>query len=322
MPEKPFEEPIRDRLKAFERELRGSLSSEAPLIAEVALHIMRSRGKRVRPAVVFLSARACGYEGESDVPAALAIELIHTATLLHDDVIDESDTRRGETTVNAKWNNLVSVLMGDYLFAKSFSVMLRPESFPLLRTISAATEEVSVGELLQEQESGNLRLSERKYIEIVRRKTAALFSAAAASGGILAGLSKAGVNALGRAGQSAGIAFQIVDDMLDYTGRQGRTGKPSGNDLQQGKVTLPLIAALRGASRSERAAVRRVVGSGEDCEPDAIVDLIKRRNGFEYARDKARGFGEKAIAGFEALPPSKARKALTDLVTMFIERDR
>jgi len=244
--------PIKNDLDEFHRLLTDYLKDDSPLISSIARHLMKSRGKRIRPVFLFLSSRASNTFNEHSVEASLAIELIHTATLLHDDVVDESEMRRGQETVNSQWTNFISVLMGDYLFAKAFRVMIETSSLELVRAISLATERVSVGELRQIEETGNYDLSEEEYMSIIADKTASLFTVSCEAGPILTNSAVAERRRLAKFGEKIGTAFQIADDLLDFVGNAEDTGKEPGNDVMTGKMTLPMIYSLRKINKASR----------------------------------------------------------------------
>lgn len=315
--------PVDDDLVAFEKELRIALEADSPLIYSITRHLLGRQGKRLRPALVFLSARAEGPLPEKALQAGLAIELIHTATLLHDDVVDESNTRRGQESVNTKWNNLVSVLMGDYLFSKAFHMLVRAGSTDLMTTVSAATEKVSFGELIEVQESHNFKIDEAGYLRIIDAKTASLFAASCEAGAILAGSKQETRNRLRSYGTEIGTAFQISDDLLDLVGSQEKTGKTSGNDIKEGRVTLPIIYALKTAPSRQRESILRLLGNGSSSgHMDEIRDFVVEMGGVEYARDRARSIEEGARRHLEDLPESPYKSALLELASFVVGRER
>ncbi len=328
--------PVEENLSSFEDKLKDSLNSDSPLISEVAYHLSSLKGKRLRPALVFLSFGLCGnsnlknrdsshdskaYSCAMDV--ALAIELIHSATLLHDDVIDQSQVRRGQVSVNHKWSNLVSVLMGDFLLANAFKLLVKTDSPFLLSSISKATEQVSIGEMNQIQESHNYELDERTYLQIIAEKTASLFAASCESGGIAAEADEKSRERLKNYGQNLGMAFQITDDLLDWIGETEKTGKGLGNDLKEGKITLPLIHTLR---ESDGGCKKKILGLLENDfnqeDFGQILSLIKGNGGVEYSRQKAKAFGEKALNQLSDITDSEHKKALENLVSFVIKRDK
>ncbi len=321
--------PIKEDLALFDRKLKENLNCDSKLISEVAGHLVNRKGKRLRPAMVFLSYGACvnskiKFLGRSAVMnVALAIELIHTATLLHDDVIDQSKVRRGQVSVNHKWNNMISVLMGDFLLAKALRLMVETNSTILLFIISGATENLSIGEMNEVQESCNFDLDEETYLEIISEKTASLFTASCESGATVAQADKKVQKKLKEYGQNLGMAFQIIDDLLDWVGEAKKTGKGRGNDLREGKVTLPLIYTLRESdSRTRNKILKLLKNDFNQKDFDKILSLIKDNGGVEYARRKAQIFGKRALGCLSELRDSEYKKALQDLARFVIEREK
>jgi octaprenyl-diphosphate synthase len=321
--------PIEDDLKLFDQKLKENLDSDSHLISQIARHLVNRKGKRLRPAMVFLSYGTCLNSRTSSVlipqvmNVALAIEFIHTATLLHDDVIDQSVVRRGQVSVNHKWNNLVSVLMGDFLLAKSLRLIVETKSHPLLSTISKATENLSIGEMNEVQQSHNFDLDEETYLQIISAKTASLFTASCESGAVAAGADQRVQKKLKAYGQNLGMAFQITDDLLDWVGEAEKTGKGLGNDLKEGKVTLPLISTLREMDDVSRKKILKLLKNDFNQKDfDEILSLIKGNGGMEYAFKKASAFGDRALGHLSELRDSKYRKALEDLVSFVIEREK
>jgi len=314
--------PIKEELEVFDRKLKKSLDSDSPLIYQIANHILERRGKRLRPALVYLSAKANGGKNEKLTLAALAIELLHTATLLHDDVVDQSQTRRGQQTVNSRWGNLVSVLMGDYLFAKAFKIMMATGSSPLLQAISKATERVSFGELLQIQECFNYDLDEKSYLDIIREKTASLFSVSCESGVILSKRNNHNQN-FQSYGENFGIAFQITDDLLDLIGKREKTGKELGNDLKEGKITLPLIYAFKRSSQKAKKEIIKLIENNFDHNGFfEILNFVQNQGGVDYAKSRAFEFGESALDFISDLKDSESKDSLINLVNFMVNRER
>lgn len=293
-----YVKPIEADLHTFDMRLSDFLKGDSPLISSIARHLLKSRGKRIRPAFLFLASRAGNFMTNKAVEASLAIELIHTATLLHDDVVDESDLRRGLETVNTKWTNLISVLMGDYLFAKAFRVMVETGSIQLMSSIAEATEKVSVGELRQIEETGNHNLSEDEYLSIIADKTASLFRVACSAGPILAERPKAEQNRFAHFGEKIGTAFQIADDLLDFVGDSELTGKEPGNDVMNGRVTLPLIHALKKSGKGARAEILKHLRDGDEESFNKVHRFVTETGGIDYAYRKAGLLGQQ---GFEAI---------------------
>jgi octaprenyl-diphosphate synthase len=321
--------PVEENLSAFEDKLKDSLNSDSPLISEVAYHLSGLKGKRLRPALVFLSFGLYGnsrHDSNADSCAmnvALAIELIHNATLLHDDVIDQSQVRRGQVSVNHKWNNLVSVLMGDFLLANAFKLLVKTESPSLLSSISKATELVSIGEMNQIQESHNYQLDEKTYLQLIAEKTASLFAASCESGAIAAEADEKSRKQLKNYGQNLGMAFQITDDLLDWIGDTEKTGKGLGNDLKEGKITLPLIHTLREADEGSRKKILGLLENDFNQKDfNRVLSIIKGNGGVEYSHQKAKTFGEKALSQISDLKDSEYKESLENLVGFVLKRDK
>lgn len=315
--------PVQSDLELFDNKLTDYLRGDSPLISSIARHLLKSRGKRIRPAMLFLSSRASDNFTDHTVDASLAIELIHTATLLHDDVVDESDLRRGQQTVNAAWTNLISVLMGDYLFAKAFRVMVDANSMELVQAISRATERVSVGELRQIEEIGNYALSEDEYLDIIANKTASLFSVSCETGPILMRKFGNERRRFAEFGEKVGTAFQIADDLLDFVGDPQLTGKEPGNDVLTGKVTLPLIYSLGKVSQqSTKEIIDRIKGDGYDPQEsfEFVYKFINENGGLEYAYRRANEICQQGLDSISPLQPSVYYDSLTDMVRFTVAR--
>jgi len=313
--------PVQGDLDAFDRKLHDCLRGDSPLISSVARHLLKSKGKRIRPAFVFLTARAADNYLETAVEASLSIELIHTATLLHDDVVDESDVRRGQETVNYKWKNLISVLMGDYIFAKAFRIMVGTRSIDLIDAISRATERVSVGELRQIEETQNYALSEEAYLEIIADKTASLFAVSCEVGPILAGRDAEQRRRFNEFGEKIGTAFQIADDLLDFIGDPEITGKELGNDVFNGYVTLPLIHSLQQVSEKAGKEIIETLKNGSGKKTfDKIYAFVRENGGLEYTSRRASELGEQALDAIGNLAPSPYLDSLNTLVRFTVAR--
>lgn len=308
-------------LDEFNQKLHDYLRGDSPLITSIAQHLLRSKGKRIRPAFLFLSSRAADNFTPFTVDASLAIELIHTATLLHDDVVDESEMRRGQETVNAQWTNLISVLMGDYLFAKAFRIMVDSGSIDLMGAISRATERVSVGELRQIEETGNYALSEDEYLTIIADKTASLFNVACETGPILAGRGKKDRQRFAHFGEKVGTAFQIVDDLLDFVGDAEVTGKEPGNDVLTGKVTLPLIYSLKKANKGSRdEIVEHLRRRDEQTSFEKVAGFVHDQGGIDYAYRRAQSLSEEGLEAITPVTPSEFFDCLVNMVQFTISR--
>jgi octaprenyl-diphosphate synthase len=310
---------IGEDLKNVELQFKKDLQSDVPLIRKVGEYVLSSGGKRIRPALLLLAARLCGYQGARHVPLASVIEFIHTATLLHDDVVDNANLRRGLASANTLWGNEASVLVGDFLFSKSFSLMVADGDLNILRVLSAATTIIAEGEVLQLISTSDLDLTEERYIEVVKCKTAILLSAACQAGAILGGATPDREEALREFGMSLGIAFQLMDDTLDYVASEQQFGKSIGHDLEEGKITLPLIHTLSRCTPAERDRIGEVVDK-EVMEKDdfqAVFDLVHRYGGIEAAVARAREYISSAkacLAAFEETPEKSALISLSDYV--------
>ena len=301
----------------------ANLGSSVPLIPEVARHLIGAGGKRLRPLLTLAAAEACGYEGEGDRLLAAAVELIHAATLLHDDVVDDSALRRGLSTANVVFGNKESVLVGDFLFARAFELMVRTGSMRVLGILSAASCTISEGEVLQLETQGNLATTEAMYEAVVRAKTAALFSAATRSGAALAEAPGRVEAALTEYGERYGLAYQVVDDALDYEGEEAGLGKRAGDDFREGKVTLPVILAVREARTAEEEAFwRRCIESRDQREGDLARarSLIARDGLIERSLAVARGHAEAAAEALSALPATPLRDTLEALALSSVVR--
>jgi len=316
-----FTLPVRADLDEFKRKLNQFLKGDSPLVSSIARHLLKSRGKRMRPAFLFLTSRAADNFADQSVDASLAIELIHTATLLHDDVVDESELRRGQETVNAQWTNLISVLMGDYLFAKAFRIMVSTGSVDLMRVISYATERVSVGELRQIEEIGNYDLSEEEYLGIIADKTASLFSVSCEAGPILLERGKRDRESFADFGEKVGTAFQIADDLLDFVGQAEITGKTPGNDVLTGKVTLPLIYALSRVSKAARDEIVKKIQVPDGQETfDLVHQFVVNEGGVAYATRRADELSQQGLDAIKRLKKSEYFEALTAMVRFTASR--
>ncbi len=314
-------EPIQSDLESFDRKLADYLQGDSPLITSLARHLLKSKGKRIRPSFLFLSARASDNYSEYAVDASLAIELIHTATLLHDDVVDDSELRRGQETVNHKWTNLISVLMGDYLFAKASRVMADTGSIDLVGAIAVAAQRVSIGELRQIEEIANYSLSEEEYLEIIADKTASLFAVSCETGPLLNARQRKERESFAAFGENIGIAFQIIDDLLDFVGNAEVTGKEPGNDLLNGKVTLPLIYSL---SRVSEASRHEIIGylsnDGNEESFQKVYDFVGENGGIDYAYKRADDLCQRGLDSVSPAQVSVYYNSLIDLVHYTIAR--
>jgi octaprenyl-diphosphate synthase len=310
-------------MEAVNTLIRQRMASEhAPRIPEVTAHLVEAGGKRLRPMLTLAAARMLGYTGDHHVRLAATVEFIHTATLLHDDVVDESAQRRGRPTANLLWDNKSSVLVGDYLFSRSFQLMVETGSLRVLDILSNASATIAEGEVLQLSAAQDLRTDEAIYMKVIRGKTAALFSAATEVGGVIAGAPEDQVQALFTYGDALGIAFQIVDDLLDYGGTSAVIGKNTGDDFRERKLTLPVIKAVAKASAEEREFWRRVIEKGDqrDGDLDCAMALMARHGTMAATRDEALTWAAKAKDALTALPPHALRDMLSDLADYVVAR--
>lgn len=300
------------------------VSRHAPRIPEVSAHIVGAGGKRLRPMLTLAAAEMCGYQGTHHRHLAATVEFIHTATLLHDDVVDESGQRRGRPTANLLWDNKSSVLVGDYLFARSFQLMVETGSLRVLDILSNAAATIAEGEVLQLTAAQNLATDEAIYLQVIRGKTAALFSAATEVGGVIAAAPDEQVAALFTYGDALGIAFQIVDDLLDYGGNAAATGKNVGDDFRERKLTLPVIKAVAAADSQERDFWLRVIEAGEQRHGDLdhALSLLARHGTMETTRQEALHWAKRAKHALKALPEHPIRDMLNDLADYVVARIR
>lgn len=296
------------------------LSSDVPLVEKIAQYIIESGGKRLRPLLVLLSSRALGYERDDHLKLAAVIEFLHTATLLHDDVVDTSDMRRGRSTANARWGNAPSVLVGDFLYARAFEMMVELQNLKIMDVLSHATAVIAEGEVLQLMNVKNPDVSEDKYMEVIHNKTAMLFEAASHTGALLAGATKNQEQAMSAYGKHLGLAFQLVDDVLDYRGDADAMGKNVGDDLAEGKPTLPLIYAMANGSDEEKHLIRQAVRKGGLDDLPRILDIVNRSGALEYTMKRAKAEAQAALDCLKDIPESDHRSALTLLTEVAVAR--
>jgi len=316
-----IKEPVRDHIAAFEKYFKSSMQSRAPLLDTITRFLMKRKGKQMRPILVFLSAGLCGEINEKTFRAAALIELLHTATLIHDDVVDDSNERRGFFSLNALWKNKISVLVGDYLLSRGLLLSLDNEDFKLLKIVSEAVREMSEGELLQIEKARRLDIKEDIYFSIIKKKTAALISACCACGGVSVEAPEEQLLKLKLFGEYLGIAFQIKDDLFDYE-KSNKTGKPNGIDIKEQKMTLPLIHMLDNIPKDEKRKVIATVKNHYD-DPARVSFLITQVNksgGIEYTRQKMHEFRDKALDALSGLPSNPASRSLEKLVYFTTER--
>jgi len=310
-------------MDAVGRIIRARMASEhAPRIPEVTAHLVEAGGKRLRPMLTLATARMCGYEGENHIKLAATVEFIHTATLLHDDVVDGSSQRRGRPTANLLWDNKSSVLVGDYLFARSFQLMVETGSIRVLDILADAAATIAEGEVLQLTTAQNLATDASTYLKVVRGKTAALFAAATEVGGVIAGRPEAEIEALRVYGDALGVAFQMVDDLLDVSGDASVTGKNVGDDFRDRKLTLPFIRAVAKADPQERAFWVRTIEKGDQRDDDleTALDLLARHGAIDETRDEALDWAATAKRALAPLPKHPINDMLVDLADYVVAR--
>lgn len=310
---------ISQDIQATDQLILDRLQSDVVLINQVGHYIINSGGKRLRPLMTLLSAKACGYEGTDHLTMAAVIEFIHTSTLLHDDVVDESDTRRGNKTANEVWGNAASVLVGDFLYSRSFEMMVEPSNMRIMQVMSQATNVIAEGEVLQLLNCHDVSTDEKRYLEVIHRKTAKLFEAATQLGAILAERSEWEAP-LAEYGCLVGTAFQLVDDALDYTADAQELGKNIGDDLAEGKPTLPLIYVLQNGTEAEKSIVRRAIESEGIGLIDEVSSIIQSSGAIEYTYQVARQEAEGAKQALQTLPDSDYKSALIALADLAVSR--
>ena len=296
------------------------LNSNVDLINQMSHYIIASGGKRIRPLLLLLCARATNYGGTEHHAMAVVIELIHTATLLHDDVVDESTTRRNQDTANELWGNAASVLVGDFLYSRAFEILVEPNSMSIMRILSKATNQIAEGEVLQLLNIRNANVSQTKYFNVIEQKTARLFEAACKIGALLSDSSEKTINSLGDFGLHLGIAFQIIDDALDYESNSTTMGKEVGDDLSEGKITLPMIYALEITSGSEKKILRDAIKTADASNIDKIINILCSVNAFEFTRKIAENESQKALKSLKNIPDSEYRSALKLLCELSLNR--
>lgn len=309
-------------LERVNRLIIDRMESRVSLIPQLAGHIVAGGGKRVRPMLTLIATKLCGYDGDRQIKLAACVEFIHTATLLHDDVVDESDLRRGSATANAVWGNKAPVLVGDFLFSRAFQLMVEDGSLRVLAILSNASAVIAEGEVNQLLTAHDISTTEDEHLDVVRAKTAALFAAASQIGAVIADRPEVEEDALRRYGENLGIAFQLVDDALDFTASDGVLGKTVGDDFREGKVTLPVVLAYAAGDEEERAFWRRTIESDETKEGDLAhaITLLQRHGAVEASLARARDFAEQARIALAPFADGPAKAALGDLVDFCIAR--
>lgn len=317
----PIKALVTEDFQAVNALMVHSLRSEASIIDDLGHYLIQSGGKRLRPLILLLIARACGTQGTQPISLATVIELIHTATLLHDDVVDDSPLRRGQKTANSVWGNEAAVLVGDFLYSKAFQILMNVENLRAMKILADATNQMAEGEALQLLERHNPETTEGAYLKVIRCKTAKLFEASAQIAAVLANTSPELEQNLAQYGMHLGTAFQLIDDVLDYEGRPSQTGKSVGNDLAEGKMTLPLIQVLENANAREGRIVREAIRSGDPAQLATIQAMIHRSGALEYTRHYAKIEAERAQKALSFLDPSPYRDAAHALADFAICRD-
>lgn len=310
-------------MNVFEDKFKSSLKTRVPLLDKIMHYIIKRKGKQMRPMFVFLCAKIFNNTKESTYTAASLIELLHTATLVHDDVIDEANFRRGVFSINALWKNKVSVLVGDFLLSRGLLLAVEKEEFGLLKIVSKAVKEMSEGELLQIEKTRRLNITEDIYFDIIRKKTAALISACCESGAASSGTSEENINLMKEFGEKVGIAFQIKDDLFDYT-QSPLIGKPTGLDIREKKMTLPLIYTLNNISKQEKRFIINTIknDSKNSKKIERIILLVKKTKGLEFAENKMNDYYNEALGFLEKIKDSEAKTSLIELVKYVVKRQK
>ena len=312
---------MKSELDLMNKILVDRLDSNVDLISQMSQYIINSGGKRIRPLLLLICAKATEYDGDYHHSMAVVIELIHTATLLHDDVVDQSATRRGQETANELWGNAPSVLVGDFLYSRAFEIMVEPNSMEIMRILSKATNQISEGEVLQLLNIKNANVTQAEYFKVIERKTACLFKAACQIAGILSSADQKVINAMGSFGMHLGNAFQIIDDTLDYESDSNIIGKEIGDDLSEGKVTLPMIYALEKTKKAENKILKDAIKNADASHIDQIVEILLNVDAFQYSRDIAKIESNRALESIDYLPDSKYKTALKLLCELSLERN-
>lgn len=311
---------ITDDMREVDQVIAHRLASSVPLVGQISQYIIAAGGKRLRPALLLMVCGALGYQGTQRFNLAAVVEFIHTATLLHDDVVDASTLRRGRATANETFGNPASVLVGDFLYSRAFQMMVDAGQMRIMQILADATNVIAEGEVMQLMNMHDASLDEAGYLRVIRSKTAKLFEASARLAAVLAGTSPALEEACATYGQALGTAFQIIDDVLDYDGDASEMGKNLGDDLREGKATLPLIAAMQRGTASEADTVRHAIQNGSTEQLPAIVDIVRRTGALEVTRDAAAAEARRAISALEQVPANGYRAGLLQLAAQLLER--
>jgi octaprenyl-diphosphate synthase len=313
--------PIADDMKRVDAVIRDRLKSDVVLIRQVADYVIGSGGKRLRPALVILSAGACGYVGRHHYDLAAVVEFIHTATLLHDDVVDDSNMRRGRATANSMFGNAAAVLVGDFLYSRAFQMMVDVQNMRIMEVLADATNTIAEGEVMQLLHVHNADVNEQDYLRVIRSKTAKLFEASGRLGAILAGVPSVREKALADYGMHLGTAFQLVDDILDYSGDLAQTGKNLGDDLAEGKTTLPIIYAMRHGSAEQGEIIRNALINGGLSDFEPVLKTMQETGALDYTRTQAEDSAREARDAIAVLPDSKYKDSLLELTTFAVTRN-
>lgn len=316
----PIHAAVAEDFAAVDRTILLQLGSRVPLVEKIGHYIIESGGKRLRPLLVLLAARSLGYAGERHITLATLIEFMHTSTLLHDDVVDESSMRRGKETANEHWGNAPSVLVGDFLYSRSFQMMVEVGSMRVMEILSAATCTIAEGEVLQLTNVGNPDVDEAAYFETIQGKTAMLFEAASHSGAVLADASHEQEEALRLYGRYLGLAFQLIDDLLDYQGDAQTMGKNVGDDLAEGKPTLPLIQAMVQGTPEQAQLIRKAIRQGGLDRLDEVLAVVHETGALDYTRQRAEEMADRALAQLDALPANRYRDTMAQLARLAVDR--
>ena len=312
---------IDEDMRQVDQVIAKRLDSGVPLVGSVSHYIITAGGKRLRPALLLLCCGALGFKGEQRFNMAAVVEFIHTATLLHDDVVDESMLRRGNATANARFGNPASVLVGDFLYSRAFQMMVDAQSMRIMQVLADATNVIAEGEVMQLMNMHNAGLDEAGYLQVIRSKTAKLFEASARVGAILSGADTLQEEACAEYGQALGTAFQVIDDVLDYAGDASVMGKNLGDDLREGKATLPLIAAMQRGTEQERTAIQMAIENGDVDKLDEVVRIVKSTGALDVARAAARDEAQRAITAANRLPAGLHSTCLVQLASQLLERN-
>jgi octaprenyl-diphosphate synthase len=314
-------QPIAADMEAVNTVIRRQLYSEVPLVNQIAEYIISAGGKRIRPVLVLLMANACGYRGTHHHDLAAVVEFIHTATLLHDDVVDESSLRRGRKTANALFGNAASVLVGDFVYSRAFQMMVNVGNMRVMQILADATNVIAEGEVLQLLNMHDPDVTEERYLQVIRSKTAKLFEAAAQLGALIAGAPEEAVEAAAEYGRSLGTAFQLIDDVLDYSGNASDIGKNVGDDLREGKPTLPLIYLMQNGTSEQRQLVRSCIETGDEQHFDEILSAITGSGALDYTRREAEKNAQQAANAIGGLPVNHFKDSLLQLCAFAVDRN-